>query len=134
MSQWRISREATCEVLRCLPSQNEALLHRVRSQFFQVAGRRICALRNYYVNNRLAIQPTGIHYLLVMSVNHDSLFSHCNLMEAHHIIKVDSCKQKCNYRASVHVLRNKTSLWVRPRDHGVCVCNQVLSVLLKQAR
>jgi hypothetical protein len=35
------------EVLRCLPSQNEALVHGVRSQSFQVVGRISCALRNY---------------------------------------------------------------------------------------
>jgi hypothetical protein len=29
------------EVLRCLPSQNEPLLHGVRSQSFEVVGRRI---------------------------------------------------------------------------------------------
>jgi hypothetical protein len=75
------------EVLKCLPSQNEPLLHRVRSQSFQVVGRRICALWNYEVNSHLIIQPTGIHYFLVISVNHDNLFSHCDLMEVYHIIR-----------------------------------------------
>jgi hypothetical protein len=48
--------------------------------------------------NHSTIRPTGIHYLLVTSVNHDNSFSHCDLLEVNHIIKVDSCKRKCKYQ------------------------------------
>jgi hypothetical protein len=33
------------------------------------------------VNNNRTIRPIGTRYLLVISVNHDNLFSHCDLME-----------------------------------------------------
>jgi hypothetical protein len=62
---------------------------------FQVVGCKVLAPRNYCVNH-LTIEPAGIHYLLVISVYHDNLFSHCDLIEVHRLIKVDSCKHKCN--------------------------------------
>jgi hypothetical protein len=115
------------EVLRFLPPQNESLLHRVRSQ----------SLQNLLPSEllKLTIRPTGIHYLLVISVNHDKLFGHCDLMEVHHIIEVDSCKHKFNYECQytcVNIINSPSE--VRLRDHGLCVCNQVPSVLLSQAR
>jgi hypothetical protein len=76
------------EVLRCLPTQNDPLL---QSPFSGV-GRRTYAPRNSYVNDQITISPTGI------SLSHDSLFSHCDLTELPHIIKVDSCMHKSNYQ------------------------------------
>jgi hypothetical protein len=66
-----------------------------------------------------------MHYLLVTSENH-ILFSHYDLMEVKHIIKVDSSKRKCNVIKSLSA--------VRLRDHGVCACSYVLSVLLSNSR
>jgi hypothetical protein len=61
-----------------------------RSSFsdFSSGRSRTCALRSYEVNSHSTIGPPGIHYLLVISVNYDSLFRHCDLMEVHHIIKM----------------------------------------------
>jgi hypothetical protein len=56
-------------------------------------------------------------------------------MEVYHIIKVDSYKRKCKLSVPVYMFYVIKSLSeVRLRDHGVCACNQVLSVLLSQAR
>jgi hypothetical protein len=71
------------EALRCLLHQNEELTDvfpifshsRTQNLFFW----------KYEVNNHFTLQSTGIHYLLLISVNRS--FSHCNLMQHH----IDSC-------------------------------------------
>jgi hypothetical protein len=51
-----------------------------------------------------------MHYLLVIGVKHN-LFTHYDLMEVYHIIKVDSCKHSVNIGTRIHVLHNKICLW-----------------------
>jgi hypothetical protein len=134
------------EVLRCLPSHNGPLLHRACSQSFQVVGCKICVLWNYQINIHLTIQPTGTHYLLAISVNHDNLFSHCDLTEVYQTIRADSSNISVTISVSMHVLCNNISLWgtsawsqcmrvqlcsfcpvepgsLRPRDHISCSTN-----------
>jgi hypothetical protein len=106
------------ESLRCLPAQNEPLLHGVRSQASQSVGRRICARWNYSVNNCLTNRPNGMYYLLrvVISANHDNLFNHCDLIVVHHITKWIPINISVILSASIRVVYNEiclrgTSAW-----------------------
>lgn len=77
-------------------SQNELILRGVHAHFFQAVEWKICSLWKYKLKDHLTIQPSGIPYLLVTAVNHDNLFSHCKLIEVHHIMKADISKHEYN--------------------------------------
>jgi hypothetical protein len=62
------------EALRCLLSTSHFCRESVPS-LFQVVGPRICALQNYKVNSHLSILPTGIQYLLVISVTAQAMMN-----------------------------------------------------------
>jgi hypothetical protein len=91
MSHWKILGKRTCD-RSWGPEVSTAISEWATSAWntspcFQSVGCKICTCCNYQVKNHLTTWPAGMHYLLVMSVNHNNLFLRCDLLDGATLLK-----------------------------------------------